>query len=180
MIVCLGWGSLIWDQKILKKTGDWFTDGPSVAIEFTRESADGRLTLVINKESVKLPVLWAEMNVATLDEAIESLRKREGTNSKYIGSWVSGNKSPSDISELSSWADSKGVSRVVWTALPPKFRNENDIAPSIQEAVNYLVELSADKKILAKQYVQKAPSQIKTKYRKVFEDTFGWYSLEDQ
>lgn len=174
MIVCLGWGSLIWNQKNLKVMGEWSTDGPSVAVEFTRQSNNGRLTLVINEGSEALPVLWAKMDVDTLEEAIDNLRDREETAKRYIGHWVSGNNSPSDICELADWAESKSVKAVVWTALPPRFRDENGTAPSIHEAIEYLLKLNPDKREPAEEYVRKTPLQIRTKYRVEFEEKLGW------
>lgn len=57
MIVCLGWGSLIWDQKNLPVKGQWHEDGPSLPVEFVRQSINGRLTLVIDQSSQLMPVL---------------------------------------------------------------------------------------------------------------------------
>jgi len=44
-IACLGWGSLIWSPRTLPVSGDWHTDGPHLPIEFSRQAADGRITL---------------------------------------------------------------------------------------------------------------------------------------
>ena len=48
-IAILGWGSLIWNPRILKVAGDWTLDGPTLPIEFSRISDNDRLTLVIDE-----------------------------------------------------------------------------------------------------------------------------------
>ena len=58
MIICLGWGSLIYKPESLAISGGWQEDGPSVSIEYLRQSKDGRLTLVIEPSAPELTVLW--------------------------------------------------------------------------------------------------------------------------
>jgi hypothetical protein len=50
-IAVLGWGSLLWEQGVLRLASRWRTDGPWLPIEFARLSDRGRLTLVIHPES---------------------------------------------------------------------------------------------------------------------------------
>ena len=50
MIVCLGWGSLIWRPGDLP-VGDWRDDGQEIKVEFVRESTDHRLTLVLDPDA---------------------------------------------------------------------------------------------------------------------------------
>ena len=66
-IVCLGWGSLVWRPESLKIQRQWFNDGPLLPIEFTRQSRDGRLTLVINKGSKPVRVLWGLMDTSDIE-----------------------------------------------------------------------------------------------------------------
>jgi len=91
-ILCLGWGSLIWNPESLPIKDEWKTDGPALPIEFARQSRDGRLTLVVAQGSWNVEVLWAELDVQTIEDAKSSLAKREGIsdkNIKYsIGYWT--------------------------------------------------------------------------------------------
>ena len=88
MIVCLGWGSLIWRPGDLP-VGDWRDDGPEIKVEFVRESTDHRLTLVLDTDADD-PVtsLWAPMTVCDLDTAITELADRERTGRDKIRSMV--------------------------------------------------------------------------------------------
>jgi len=84
-IAVLGWGSLCWDPRELRMRDGWHTDGPLLPIEFARVSSDGRLTLVSFQQPERVQVLWAEMDTTTVNEAIDNLRQREGTNKNSIG-----------------------------------------------------------------------------------------------
>ena len=174
MIVCLGWGSLIWDPRNLKVKDEWKNDGPNIAVEYLRQSQDGRLTLIVNEGGEPLTVLWAEMDFQNCEEAKENLRTREGKIKKdFIGFWKSGDQNPSEIPDLGSWAESKGVDVVLWTALPPKFNGENNRKPTLEEAIKYLRELDNEKKALAIEYICKSPIQIQTPFRPELEKQFG-------
>ncbi len=179
MIVCLGWGSLIWDSRELELLDEWKSDGPKVPVEYLRQSRDGRLTLVIDDNSTPIQVLWAEMNHSNYEMAKENLRVREGNiKRRHVGCWQTNDKCPREIPDLDVWADLKGAQAVVWTALPPKFNDKEDTKPNLEEAVNYLQKLDGMTKNIAKNYICKTPKQIQTKYRKMFEQQFGWSCLE--
>jgi hypothetical protein len=173
MIACLGWGSLVWDPKKLPIKGEWQNDGPYVPVEFLRQSNNGRLTLVIDPLSQPMPILWAELNVCKLSEAVEHLRIREETSCKKIGRWPDANGYEYG-SEIANWAKSKGINGVVWTSLGPKFNGVDGRRPSEIEAIQYLDELTDDKRNLAREYVEKAPSQIDTHYRRAFAIGLNW------
>ncbi len=75
IIACLGWGSLIWDTRTLPVRRQWFMDGPFAPVEFTRQSSDGRITLVIDRNAHPVRLLWAQMATTDLAHARESLRE---------------------------------------------------------------------------------------------------------
>jgi hypothetical protein len=153
-----------------------------VQVEFLRQSRDGRLTLVLDQSASPVRSLWAVMDTANLDEAKEALRKREdipGPNvSKHIKAWARGEAAPALIIELPSWAESRGIDAVVWTALPPKFKAKNGDAPTIDEAVRYLGELTGEERERAEKYIRFAPQQIDTPYRRKIEAELRWTSRE--
>jgi hypothetical protein len=128
-IACLGWGSLIWDPRSLPIRRPWFNDGPLLPIEFARESTDKRITLVIVPNNLAevacVRTLWALMVAPTLDVARTELAKREGTGVKNIGCWPD-EVLPKEVGEVvEAWAKGRALDGVVWTALPPKFNDED-------------------------------------------------------
>ena len=176
-IACLGWGSLIWCPGNLQ-IGKWKCDGPSVKVEFVRKSQGERLTLVLfNKAARAVPSLWACMDEASLDKAVKALAKREGCIEKCIGRWPGEDWNPATIIDLESWAKKHGVDHVIWTKLGPKFCGL-PVEPTEDQAVAYLRKLSV-KCIAAnaKEYVRKAPPQIRTAYRRRIEHCLGWTPL---
>lgn len=178
MIICLGWGSLIWAQKTLPVHGNWQVDGPDLPVEFARESRDGRITLVLCEGLPTSTVLWAELKVVSLGEARQQLAHREGVSERNmrhsIGYW-----SKSDASDqpwtatIGQWASEHSLDGVVWTALKPKLGDDYRI-PSLDEVVQHLRNLDSAAQETAREYVQRAPRQIATPYRAAIEATLGW------
>ena len=178
MIVCLGWGSLIWNPGGLKVNGEWQNDGPNAPVEYLRHSQDGRLTLVIDSDVPCSQVLWIKMDCVNIETAKEKLRIREGKiKHKFVGIWKAGQDSPMSLSGLDSWAEGVGAEAVIWTALPPKFKNIDYNKPNIEDAIAHIERLDIDSKQLAEEYVRKTPAQIKTPFRTKFEEYFGWTEL---
>ncbi len=177
-IGCLGWGSLIWDPGTLPIRGEWHDDGPLLPVEFARQSKNGRLTLVVVPGySSRVRSLWALLAADDVVEAAEALRQRENVpeanREKHISAWSVGQSAPGECPEMPAWASSHGLTSVVWTALPPKFGDE-ERPPTIDEAVEYLKRLPLAPRQAAERYIRMAPRQEDTPYRRRFEAEFGW------
>jgi len=162
-IACLGWGSLIWDPRSLP-VGKWHEDGPKLPLEFARLSSGGRVTLVVMSDGPRVPVLWTLLDVPSLEEGVAALRAREGTKVDSIGRW------PSDRNDLHApmigeWARAKQLDGVVWTALPPKWSDENGRIPTEEEVLGYISTLPTEAASEAVRYIRNAPRQIETPYR---------------
>lgn len=179
-IACLGWGSLVWDARKLPIQKGWFNDGPSVPVEFLRQSKDGRITLVIDEDGPPVRVLWALMEATNIEDARRALGLREGIREKnwpkYVGAWQHHDRAPpATMPKLDEWAQSCGVDGVVWTALPPKLDGRpNGYRPSADEVTAYLSALVGRARELAEQYVRNAPLQIDTPYRRHIEAALHW------
>jgi hypothetical protein len=177
LIGCLGWGSLIWDPKDLPIQKQWFSDGPFIKVEFTRQSRDGRITLVLNPDACPVRALWAVMDATDLGQAKEALRKREKSNSSSIASWSTGDAAPALVLDLTEWARTRGVQSVIWTALPSRFRETDGLAPTADEVVTYLKALTGQTREDAERYIRRAPLQIDTVYRRRIEGALYWTAV---
>jgi len=179
-IAYLGWGSLIWDTRELRINGEWKSDGPCLPIEFARISQDGRLTLVLYPNALPVKVLWANAKTKDLCEARCELKNREGTTLDRIEyvSLENDDKNckvaPEILEQIKSWARTKGLDAVVWTGLPSNFKEKTRKEFNEDTAVEYLKGLKNDDKQKAKEYIQKAPSQVITKVRRRIENELGW------
>ena len=178
-IAFLGWGSLIWDPRVLKKRGDWHNDGPLLPIEFARISNNGRITLVLHPGAKKIQALWAWADFSSLDETIENLCKREETTKERIGYISVTDKQrrcqvvPLIFEEISAWARKKDIQAVVWTDLPSNFKEELGKQFNLENSIEYLLELkrnSPEEYKKAVGYIKKTPSQVQTRNRQQIEE----------
>jgi len=166
-ITILGWGSLIWDQQALEVEGHWKTNGPMLPIEFARKSMDGRMTLVIHPNSHKLKTLWIKSSNINLNDAIANLREREKTNFTNIGYLTKNNKKRTRneyiLADLTEWLTILNLDAVIWTDL--------DSNIGLDEVIDYLNSITDHQiKTDVKNYIQRAPSGIKSKLRERLEN----------
>ena len=178
MIVCLGWGSLIWDHRDLPISGHWRNGGPVLPVEFARQSNDGRMTLVIADGAEPVSVFWSRLDVHSLDDARHALARWEGISPAYmdvsLGYWSETlQSSHGDVQSVGAWSASVRASAVVWTALKPRFGGKS-VKPSCDEVLAYLSGLNEETQQRAEEYIRQAPLQIRTHYRNAIERKLGW------
>src|SRR5690606_38620323 len=184
-IAILGWGSLIWQPKELKftKESGWDKNGPSLPIEFSRISSDGRLTLVIDKNAQPVQTLFAVSLYEKLDETILDLAIREGCTIDKIGRYnkTSDEFIPEGFScqeEIKEWINNTDFDAVIWTNLGKKFKDKIGLTHNKENVIQYLENSPEETKVLAEEYIRKAPKQIDTPIRKALEEKFGWTFIE--
>jgi len=175
-IACLGWGSLIWNPRELPIQRQWFEDGPMIRAEFLRWSKTGAITLVLHDTGTKVRSLWAVMDTNDVAVAQKALAVREGVGKKLdrIGVWNASQPSPDLITDLPEWAAARGISSVIWTALKPKFRDEEGEVPSAEQVLAHLRELRGAERVVAERYIRRTPRQTDTAYRRAIEAEIGW------
>ncbi|WP_157205590.1 hypothetical protein [Methylomonas koyamae] len=117
------------------------------------------------------------MDTSKIEDAKEFLKIREGTKMEFIGIWSVGADSPSMILDIPEWARARGISHVIWTALPAKFIKNNDIPTEVQ-VIAYLSQLTGAVRDNAERYVRLAPRQIDTVYRRRIEAELGWTPVD--
>lgn len=174
-IACIGWGSLIWNPSDLKIKGKWFYDGPYLPIEFARQSTNGRITLVIEENSAPIQTMWILMNTNDINEASESLRKREGTIKKHIHK-IGINDTPENSVQKSihNWLQIKEIDFAIWTGLPSKFNNKNSYSPNYHEIIHYIDSCKPETFNLIKEYFINTPKQIDTEIRRRINENYNW------
>ena len=172
-IAILGWGSLIWDPRDLPRESFWERPGPSLPLEFSRVSMDGRLTLVIDRDhGDDCETYYVVSPRADLKDAIEDLRSREGTPDKSNIGFVDlqrdrhyGRK-PEAVEVIRAWAQERQFTGVVWTDLKPNFSKQTGTSFSVDAAVAYLKSLPLSARTRALKYIDNAPEEISTPVRR--------------
>jgi hypothetical protein len=167
VIACLGWGSLCWDPRSLPIAGEWNEDGPHLPVEFSRVSSDGRITLVLTEGAMPVQALWVPLAVNTLEQAITALAEREGVERLNAIGRVPATAAVSDAhAVVQSWAASRGICGVVWTALKPGLdKDSRGTIPSLDQLRGHIERLSPRARAGALDYVVRAPLQVETRLR---------------
>jgi hypothetical protein len=174
-VAVLGWGSLLWDggMEFDAWHEPWLFDGPVLNVEFSRisKSRQGALTLALDPENgTPNQVAYCLSRRSVFSDAIEDLRRREGTNDRNIGTIVlSGDRAqcrhPPSCSAIRDWAGEKSLYAVVWTDLPSNFTEHVGQPFSVDAALAYLKELPPSGQRRAEEYFSRAPSFIRTPLR---------------
>ena len=179
---CVGWGSLIWNKGSLPNLGGWHADGPMLPVEFARESADRRITLVICKGRPDIQALWTLLNVEDIASAREQLGLREYAAARpkwieaNIGFWDKSSDTwhGEGAEAIAAWARLRNLAGVVWTNLDYGLKDNRGLMPSGADIVKHLRTLEGDERAAAEEYVRKAPHQVRTAYRELIAAEFGW------
>ena len=175
-IAILGWGSLVWDPRDLPHYGPWMKEGPTLKIEFSRVSSDCRLTLVIDSVAGTLcPTRYALSPRTDLADAVEDLRRREGTSRQHIG-YFDNRRNENSLTQylrqvdvipsLRQWCNDHQIDAVVWTALPSNFQEEIGVTFSVDAAIAFLKGLAKTSHENALKYIRNAPEEVFTPVRR--------------
>lgn len=177
-IAILGWGSLIWNPDGLPHDGRWRMGGPTLPIEFSRISPDGRLTLVVDPDHGPAVVTrWSLSPRDSIEPAVVDLATRERCRPDGIGYLDLGSGAHSrerfprqkDVDRIvRGWGDREGVEAVLWTALPATFEARTGSPFSVQRGLDYLAGLSGPLRETALDYVRNAPREVDTPLRRAF------------
>jgi hypothetical protein len=177
-IAIIGWGSLIWDPRQLFIASKWHRDGPSLPVEFARQSRNGRITLVIQEGSSKHQTYWALSGFSEIEDARRDLCDREGAGP--IEAVVSGAAAEADedsvVRAIRLWLNDgeHDLETAVWTGLPCKWNDQEGVSPTVEQAVDYLRGLHGGRREAAREYICKAPEQIQTRFRETIRNQLGW------
>jgi len=172
-IACLGWGSLIWKPDALPLASAWYIDGPELPIEFSRVGDGGELATAVCLNAPPCQVLWALLDVQTLDQAVQALKTREQIPSDRQDGVGVFTINSSTVGVLGKWAADRQLDAVIWTALPPRFEDVEGLIPSLDDVLTYLISLDGDTLEHAKSYMENVPQQIDTPYRREIRK-LGW------
>lgn len=176
-IAILGWGSLIWNPGNLETLGEWQNDGPSLPIEFSRISENGRLTLVIDTRATDVKTLYITSAFQEIEAAILNLAAREQTeNLENIGfiNFIANTQRVLDanltiINKLTDWNKSREFDAIIWSDFSRNFQLRTGNILTVAHAIQHIEQLATENKRAAVEYIRNAPVQIQTRLRKDLE-----------
>ena len=183
-IAILGWGSLIGKPEPLKIVRGWQMGGPSLRIEFSRISADGRLTLVIDqKYGSEVVTQYIESAHNELEDAVCDLMIREGAGRNDVGvcsrraAEIRSCNHPEVIPPICDWLLTSEFDAVIWTDLESNYRKKRSRDFALDDALNYLNSLPPVCKAEARRYINTAPEETQTKLRQFLREK-GFLTIE--
>jgi len=151
-------------------------DGPEVYLEFSRksQSRSGALTLVIDPiHGAGIRVAYALSTRTEPGEAINDLRRREGTSLANIGRFFThateqNHCRSAALNMIGEWARTNEMDVVIWTDLTSDFE-ATPAGEFVQTAVRYIQDLSPLGKARAAEYIWRAPDFVRTPLREVLQ-----------
>ncbi len=178
-IAIIAWGALLKNSKGLS-IGKWANNGPSLPLEFSRVSADKRLTLVIDEKRGEMNATsFAISKHNNLEKAFKELLKKEKININRIGvvnlktglvSQCVSRYSKPVYTNIVTWAKKNGVDAVIFAALGPKFKDVLEVKFSPESAFAYVSKLPVKTRQIAKKYIASIPAEIDTPFRSYFNE----------
>jgi hypothetical protein len=154
-------------------------------VEFARESAGGKITLVICKDVPLVQTLWTLLDAQDIVTARHQLGIREYADATpkwidtRIGFWdtASGASHGEEAETIAAWAKPREFAGVVWTNLGCGFKDKTrkDMMPSAEDILAHLRSLEGKQRDDAEEYVRKAPEQVDTAYRRNIVRELGWH-----
>jgi len=88
---------------------------------------------------------------------------------KDIHDWPNGDPTRDLIYDLETWAAWCGVEAVIWTGLPPKFKDKKRCTPTIEQVLEHLNSLPCAERDCAERYIRNTPRQIDATAKSVVE-----------
>lgn len=171
-IAILSWGALLLNSKGLS-IGKWNANGPSIQLEFSRISRDGRLTPVIDEHNgAANRVSFALSKCKDLATAINQFRKKEKINQNRIGvldikrgvQSECCNRHPNTARAIRNWAIRNKIDAVIFSDLGIRFKNSIDVPFSPANALNYVNGLPVNRKRTVLTYIKRVSKKVKTPF----------------
>ena len=149
-------------------------------VEFARESGGQRITLVICDNVDLVKTSWTLLEAKDVEAAMSTLASREGISSKRLAMDIgycdlsTGMHHGLRANDIAVWARGHQLDGVVWTNLPCGFKHAREIMPTGAQVISYLQELNGRSRDEAREYIDRAPPQIDTAYRRQIAKELGW------
>jgi len=207
-IAVIAWGSLAWQfaqpgrEKLLvvgdterfpgkEACSSFQPGGPSLPLEFSRVSLDGRLTLVLDANAAPQSTLYATHKSDNLKDAISNLERREMPISsrthdeeptpfqkKAIGYVdITHNKHQCQSKQLctiiQNWCRENNYDAAIWWDAPSNFVDKKGVEFSLDEGMNYLNTIEGEQREKALDYIRNSLVETGSGIKHLVMDAFG-------